>query len=196
MCLLWCSAVFTVDLEVIKGLFQNWRLLVITSLINLWSKGSVYQRLIFVRTYDTFYLLWWARQFKLPLWVFCVVSINATLLGRPVFWFFGIWVVVNPFMGRGRPHTYPPGIVPIFKASYLTWIHIIWWCDRIIVSLELIQITTQSTHFVSCVGSIIIRYRICSWSWVTNRLEYWLYLELIFGITNLESSFVASIQYM
>ena len=39
LCLSWCSAVITNNLEVIGGLFQNQQLLVITSLINLCAKG-------------------------------------------------------------------------------------------------------------------------------------------------------------
>ena len=73
------------DLEVLEGWFQNQRLLVITSLINLCAVGSDYLWLNFVRTYDTIYLLWWVRYFYLLLWVFGIVPIDVTLLGLLVF---------------------------------------------------------------------------------------------------------------
>ena len=87
LCRLLCSAVITADLKVFEGFFQNQRLLVIILLIDLLAKGSVYLWLRFVRTYNTFCVLWWVQNFYILLWVCGIVPINAMFLGRPVLWF-------------------------------------------------------------------------------------------------------------
>ena len=98
-------AVITADLEVLEGWLQNQRLLIITSLINLWAVGSDYLWLSSVCTYVRYLLptlvgttflttpvgIWYCTNY-------CYVSGATWVLIR------GRWVMVPMYMWRRGVH--------------------------------------------------------------------------------------------